>query len=69
MAIFLIRHGETAGNANRVVQVPETPLSERGLAQGMSLIYRRTVLITLATLARLAAVTALVLLLAVFRSG
>ena len=33
MAIFLIRHGETAGNANRVVQVPETPLSERGLAQ------------------------------------
>ncbi|MBW2279860.1 MAG: histidine phosphatase family protein [Deltaproteobacteria bacterium] len=33
MAIYLIRHGETASNANRVVQVPETPLSERGLAQ------------------------------------
>lgn len=33
MSILLIRHGETAGNANRVVQVPETPLSERGLAQ------------------------------------
>ena len=33
MAIFLIRHGETASNANRVLQVPETPLSERGLAQ------------------------------------
>lgn len=31
--IYLIRHGETAGNANRVVQVPETPLSERGLDQ------------------------------------
>lgn len=33
MSILLIRHGETAGNANRVVQVPETPLSDRGLAQ------------------------------------
>ena len=33
MSILLIRHGETDGNANRVVQVPETPLSERGLAQ------------------------------------
>lgn len=33
MAIYLIRHGETAGNRSRVVQLPETPLSERGLAQ------------------------------------
>ena len=33
MAIFLIRHGETAGNANRVLQLPKTPLSERGIAQ------------------------------------
>jgi broad specificity phosphatase PhoE len=33
MSIFVIRHGETASNANRVLQVPETPLSERGLAQ------------------------------------
>jgi len=33
VAIWLIRHGETAGNANRIVQVPETPLSERGIAQ------------------------------------
>ncbi len=33
MAIYLIRHGETSGNRNRVVQVPETPLSEVGLAQ------------------------------------
>lgn len=33
MSILIIRHGETAGNANRVVQHPETPLSERGMAQ------------------------------------
>lgn len=33
MAIYLIRHGETAGNRNRVVQVPETPLSDQGLSQ------------------------------------
>lgn len=28
--IYLIRHGETAGNANRVVQSHDTPLSPRG---------------------------------------
>lgn len=33
MIIFLIRHGETAHNANRVVQLPETPLNARGTAQ------------------------------------
>jgi broad specificity phosphatase PhoE len=33
MSIFLIRHGETALNASRVLQVPDTPLSARGLAQ------------------------------------
>jgi broad specificity phosphatase PhoE len=33
MAILLIRHGETAGNRDRIIQVPETPLSDRGLAQ------------------------------------
>jgi 2,3-bisphosphoglycerate-dependent phosphoglycerate mutase len=33
MTIFLIRHGETAANAARIVQVPETPLNERGLEQ------------------------------------
>jgi len=33
MAIVLVRHGETDGNARRVLQHPETPLSERGLAQ------------------------------------
>jgi len=33
MAIYLIRHGETEGNARRILQQPETPLSERGIAQ------------------------------------
>ena len=33
MAILLIRHGETALNAARVIQMPETPLSERGHEQ------------------------------------
>ena len=33
MSIFLIRHGETIGNATRVVQLPDNPLSPRGLAQ------------------------------------
>jgi 2,3-bisphosphoglycerate-dependent phosphoglycerate mutase len=33
MAIFLIRHGETASNAARIVQTPDTPLSRRGIAQ------------------------------------
>lgn len=37
MAILLIRHGETLGNRNRVVQVPETPLSDRGLEQAARL--------------------------------
>jgi probable phosphoglycerate mutase len=33
MAIYLIRHGETAGNRARVVQTPDIPLSDRGIAQ------------------------------------
>ncbi len=33
MAIYLIRHGETALNATRVIQTGETPLSTNGLAQ------------------------------------
>ena len=37
MAILLIRHGETALNAARIVQFPDTPLSERGLAQAARL--------------------------------
>ena len=31
--VFLIRHGETVGNAGRVVQKPDSPLSPRGLLQ------------------------------------
>lgn len=33
MSIILVRHGETALNAARVMQPADTPLSERGLAQ------------------------------------
>jgi len=38
--ILLVRHGETAGNASRVFQTPETPLSEVGLAQARRLAAR-----------------------------
>lgn len=31
--LLLVRHGETDGNRNRVVQVPETPLNANGRAQ------------------------------------
>src|ERR1700692_2380391 len=31
--IYLIRHGETALNANRTLQLAATPLSDRGLEQ------------------------------------
>jgi len=37
MLIYLIRHGETLGNRNRIVQIPETPLSDRGLDQAARL--------------------------------
>ena len=37
MAIYLIRHGETASNAARVLQFPETPLSDNGLEQARRL--------------------------------
>lgn len=40
MAIFLIRHGETLGNASRTVQLPDNPLSPRGLAQAERLARR-----------------------------
>lgn len=33
VSIFLIRHGETVGNAARTVQLPDSPLSPRGMAQ------------------------------------
>src|SRR5438477_5849884 len=39
-SIFLIRHGETFGNAARIVQLPDIPLSERGLAQAERLARR-----------------------------
>jgi broad specificity phosphatase PhoE len=38
--IFLIRHGETVGNASRVVQRPDSPLSPRGIAQAERLARR-----------------------------
>lgn len=40
MAILLVRHGETAGNAARVVQLPEIELNERGLQQAARLAER-----------------------------
>ena len=40
MAIYLIRHGETLGNAARVVQRPDNPLSPRGIAQAERLARR-----------------------------
>jgi 2,3-bisphosphoglycerate-dependent phosphoglycerate mutase len=38
--IFLIRHGETLGNASRTVQLPDNPLSPRGIAQAERLAKR-----------------------------
>ena len=40
MTILLVRHGETAGNAARVVQRPEIPLNERGIHQAARLAER-----------------------------
>ncbi len=40
MAILLVRHGETPSNAARIVQTPETPLSERGVEQAERLASR-----------------------------
>ncbi len=37
MSIILVRHGETALNAARVMQPAATPLSERGVAQAQAL--------------------------------
>jgi len=39
-AIVLVRHGETHGNAARILQRPEIPLSARGLAQAERLAAR-----------------------------
>jgi probable phosphoglycerate mutase len=38
--ILLVRHGETASNAARIVQTPEIPLSPRGLLQAERLAAR-----------------------------
>jgi probable phosphoglycerate mutase len=38
--LFLIRHGETLGNASRTVQHPDSPLSPRGVAQAERLARR-----------------------------
>jgi probable phosphoglycerate mutase len=38
--IFLIRHGETPSNAAHIFQLPETPLSDRGVAQAHALATR-----------------------------
>lgn len=40
MSILLVRHGETALNAARIVQHPETPLNERGMDQARRLAAR-----------------------------
>ena len=42
MAIYLIRHGETAGNAALVVQKPDIPLSPHGIDQARRLARRLT---------------------------
>jgi probable phosphoglycerate mutase len=38
--ILLIRHGETDGNRTRTIQVPETPLSSKGMQQAERLALR-----------------------------
>src|SRR5262249_50768478 len=40
MSILLIRHGETASNASRVLQTPHIPLSPNGIAQADRLAQR-----------------------------
>jgi 2,3-bisphosphoglycerate-dependent phosphoglycerate mutase len=40
MSIILVRHGETAGNAGRVIQRSEVPLNERGIRQAEQLAER-----------------------------
>jgi hypothetical protein len=59
---------ESIARQARLVLLLQSPipvlLAERGLAQGLVLIYRRTLLISLATLMRLAMVTMMVLMLA-----
>jgi broad specificity phosphatase PhoE len=51
MSIILVRHGETPLNAARVLQFPDTPLGERGLAQARALAKRLTLISPVAILA------------------
>src|SRR5260370_24816786 len=44
MTILLVRHGETDGNAARVLQRPDVPLSDRGLRQAEQLARRLSAL-------------------------
>src|SRR5580698_4388618 len=44
MAILLVRHGETDGNAARVLQRPDVPLNDRGLRQAEQLARRLSAL-------------------------
>ncbi len=37
MALSIIRHGETAGNAAGIVQLPDVPLNEHGIRQAQQL--------------------------------
>ena len=40
MTILLVRHGETAGNASRILQRADVPLNERGMRQAQQLARR-----------------------------
>lgn len=40
MSILIVRHGETDGNARRIIQTPDIPLSARGNEQAQSLAQR-----------------------------
>src|SRR5439155_11688440 len=42
--VFLIRHGETMGNAARIVQLPDAALSPRGVAEAERLARRLSTL-------------------------
>ncbi|HEX4410466.1 MAG TPA: histidine phosphatase family protein [Xanthobacteraceae bacterium] len=42
MTIFIVRHGETDGNAARILQRPDVPLNERGKRQAERLAERLT---------------------------
>jgi 2,3-bisphosphoglycerate-dependent phosphoglycerate mutase len=44
MTILLVRHGETDGNAARILQRPDVPLNERGMQQSEQLARRLSAL-------------------------